>query len=150
LAPRSLSALSAADVPEEARLSIGTLDKKGVHHIEWDGELSIDRGKVLAHGRYLNIRKYWYSPIGLYHYMDLVRRAIELRARTRGDISLDGFDDDGAYIHLDYTFAVPDGRTIGPRQKAVADEIAAIGSPMGIAAWLHAGLVKTLLEAPIY
>lgn len=44
--------------------------------------------------------------------MDLVRRAIELRAPTRGDISLDGFEDDGAYIHLDYTFTVPDGRTL--------------------------------------
>src|SRR5580692_8094526 len=111
VAPSELDLLSAADVPEDVRLSIGTL-KEGVHPIEWDGELSVDRGKVLAHGRYLNTRKYWYSPIGLYHYMDLVRRAIELRARTRGDVSLDGFEDDGAYIHLDYTFAVPDGGTL--------------------------------------
>lgn len=56
VAPSDLDHLSAADVPEYARLSIGTLDKEGVHHIEWDGELSIDRGKVLAHGRYLNTR----------------------------------------------------------------------------------------------
>jgi Restriction endonuclease len=111
LAPSELDLLSAADVPEHARISIGTL-KDGIHHIEWDGALSVDRGKVLAYGRYVNTRKYWYSPVGLYHYMDLVRRAIELRARTRGDISLDGFDDDGAYIQLAYTFAVPDGGTL--------------------------------------
>ncbi len=40
VAPSDLDLLSAADVPEYARLSIGTL-KEGVHHIEWDGCRSI-------------------------------------------------------------------------------------------------------------
>ncbi len=112
LAPSELEMLTPADVPAHAAVSVGTLDKENVHHIEWDGELAVEDGKVLAHGRYLNTRKYWYSPVGLYHYMDLVRRAIELRARNRGDITLDGFDDDGAYIHLDYTITLPGDGTL--------------------------------------
>jgi hypothetical protein len=37
--------------------------------------------------------------------MDLVRRAVEVRQRTKGDVELLDYDDDGAYIHLTYSIA---------------------------------------------
>jgi hypothetical protein len=43
-------------------------------------------------------RKYWYSPLGLEQYLDLVRRAVETRNRVYGDVELTHYDDDGAYV----------------------------------------------------
>lgn len=101
LSPTELELLSVVDIPDGAAISVGVL-KDSVHHIEWDGELRVEDGSVVAHARHLNTRKYWYSPVGLFHYMDLLRRAIETRARTIGDVAFDEFEDDGAYIHLRY------------------------------------------------
>lgn len=101
LSPADLELLLVGDVPEKVAISVGLL-KDGVHHIDWDGELRIEDGAVVARVQHLNTRKYWYSPVGLLHYMDLVRRSIETRARTIGDVAFGELDDDGAYVNLHY------------------------------------------------
>jgi hypothetical protein len=50
-------------------------------------------------------RKYWYEPLGLEQYLDLVHRAVEVRKKTHGDVELSHYDDDGAFIHLSYSIA---------------------------------------------
>ena len=52
------------------------------------GNLRGEGGHFVADAEYLNTRKYWYSPLGLEQFMDLVRRAVETRQRTQGDVEL--------------------------------------------------------------
>lgn len=48
-------------------------------------------------------RKYWDGIVGLKLYMETKKSIIEERAKEIGDIALDCFDDDGAYISLQYS-----------------------------------------------
>ena len=59
--------------------------------------------QIVGEADYTWTRKYWYAPIGLEQYLDLVRRAVEVRQKAHGDVSLSQYDDDGAYIHLSFT-----------------------------------------------
>lgn len=97
-----LSSLSLADLPPGVAVQVGVI-KKGVHHIEWSGDLRRDGDRIIGQADHTWTRKYWYEPLGLEQYLDLVRRAAETRQRTRGDVELGDYDDDGAYIHLRFT-----------------------------------------------
>lgn len=90
------------DVPDDISIQVGVV-KDNVLHLEWEGYLRNDNGKIIGEAEYVWTRKYWYSPLGLEQYLDLVRRAVEVRARTHGDVSAPEYDDDGAFIHLHYT-----------------------------------------------
>lgn len=103
-----LKDLTLDDIPEGVSLQIGTL-KDGVYHIEWDGRLYRKRGLIEGEAEHLWTRKYWYAPLGLEQYMDLVRRAVETRHRLRGDVELTDYDDDGAYIRV--CFAIRSGES---------------------------------------
>jgi hypothetical protein len=107
LPPAVLKELTIADLPQDVQLSVGTL-QDGVMHIEWDGEIVQEGGRLQAFARHLHTRKYWYEPIGLENYLDLVRRAVEIRSSHRGDVSLGDWDDDGAYINLSYSMSIPE------------------------------------------
>lgn len=48
-------------------------------------------------------RKYWDDVVGLKLYMETKKSIIEERGREIGDITLDYYDDDGAYISLQYS-----------------------------------------------
>lgn len=48
-------------------------------------------------------RKYWDGPISLKLYMETKRDVITEREKAVGDIRVENFDDDGAYISLTYT-----------------------------------------------
>ena len=48
-------------------------------------------------------RKYWDGPIGLKLYMETKMDVIEERSKEVGDVNLEDYDDDGAYIHLVYS-----------------------------------------------
>jgi hypothetical protein len=104
-----LGKLTIADVPEGARYEIGTLDD-GVVRLDWNGSFSVEDGKLFGEADHTWTRKYWYSPLGLEQYLDLVRRAVEVRQRARGDVALVDHDDDGAYIQLRYRIAATDSR----------------------------------------
>jgi hypothetical protein len=97
-----LSSLSLADLPPDVAVQVGVI-KDGVYHVEWSGELRREEDRIIGEADYTWTRKYWYEPLGLEQYLDLVRRAAETRQRTRGDVELGDYDDDGAYIHLRFS-----------------------------------------------
>lgn len=99
-----LSKLTITDIPEGGRYEIGTLND-GVVRLDWNGSFSVEDGKLFGEADHTWTRKYWYSPLGLEQYLDLVRRAVEVRQRVRGDVELVHHEDDGAYIQLRYRIA---------------------------------------------
>lgn len=99
LPPSVLKFIGLEDVPDGARVQVG-VQKENVFHIEWEGYLKSENGKLVGEAEYVWTRKYWYSPIGLEQYLDLVRRAVEVRERTHGDVTSLEYDDDGAFIQL--------------------------------------------------
>jgi hypothetical protein len=101
-----LPQLTLEDIPDGGAFQVGT-EKDGVTHLEWAGRLYRRRGSIEGEAEHSWTRKYWYSPLGLEQYMDLVRRAVETRHRLRGDVELTHFDDDGAFVHL--LFAIKTG-----------------------------------------
>lgn len=94
-----LGKITVDDFPESASVEVGVL-KDGVMHVEWSGRLYRDGNTISGEADHTWTRKYWYAPIGLEQYLDLVRRAVEVRKRSHGDVELSHFDDDGAYVHL--------------------------------------------------
>jgi hypothetical protein len=94
-----LSNLTIDDLPEGGAVQVGTL-KDSVMHIDWSGTLGRDGNDIFGEADHTWTRKYWYSPLGLEQYLDLVRRAVETRHRVRGDVELTDSDDDGAYVTL--------------------------------------------------
>jgi hypothetical protein len=94
-----LSQLNIDDFPEGAAVEIGTT-KDGVIHLEWNGRLYREGNAIFGEADHTWTRKYWYSPLGLEQYLDLVKRAVETRHRLRGDVELTYHDDDGAYVVL--------------------------------------------------
>jgi hypothetical protein len=94
--------LTVDDLPEDVTIEVGT-EKDHVVHLEWEGRLYRDGDRVIAEAEHINTRKYWYAPLGLEQYMDLLRRAVETRQRVHGDVRLGDYEDDGAYIHLHFT-----------------------------------------------
>ncbi|MDB4889231.1 MAG: hypothetical protein JWL61_1086 [Gemmatimonadetes bacterium] len=100
--PRSvLSSLDVADMPPNTAIEVGAV-RDGVMHLDWNGMLSVKDGYVSGSAEILNTRKYWYSPLGLEHYCDLIRRAAEVRERVHGDVTAVDVDDDGAYVRLTF------------------------------------------------
>jgi len=101
LPPSVLSQLSINDLPLDTFIEIGVL-KDGVMHVEWEGRLCRQGDRIVGEADYTWTRKYWYASVGLEQYLDLVRRAVELRQKTHHDVELTHYDDDGAYIQLTY------------------------------------------------
>ncbi|MBD2003602.1 MULTISPECIES: hypothetical protein [Cyanophyceae] len=106
LPPSVLNKITLDDIPNQVMIEVG-LPKDGVMHLDWSGRLFKDQDKIKGEADYTWTRKYWYSPIGLEHYLDLVRRAVELRNRVHNDVEITNYDDDGAYIQM--TFVVSTG-----------------------------------------
>jgi hypothetical protein len=102
LAPADLKKIKVSEVPDETRIGVGRLDSDSVIHVEWDGQLVWLNGELSAEVDNSWTRKYWYMPINLEHYLDLVRRAVENRESLRGDVHIIHSDDDGAYVQLAY------------------------------------------------
>jgi len=48
-------------------------------------------------------RKYWDAPIGLKLWMETKRDIVAEREKMLGDVKVENFDDDGAYIHFSYS-----------------------------------------------
>jgi hypothetical protein len=94
-----LPSLTVEDLPDGATIQIGTM-KEGALHLDWNGTLGRDGKEIYGEVDHTWTRKYWYSPLGLEQYLDLVRRAVETRHRVRGDVELTDYDDDGAYVAL--------------------------------------------------
>lgn len=99
LPPSVLGKIALDDLPEGLAVQIGTM-KDGVLHLDWEGTLGRDGNVLYGEADLTWTRKYWYSPLGLEQYLDLVRRAVEIRHRVHGDVEVIDYDDDGAYVAL--------------------------------------------------
>ncbi|MEH1863516.1 MAG: hypothetical protein V7K69_00510 [Nostoc sp.] len=102
-----LDKITLVDIPDEVAIKIGLL-KDGIIHLDWSGRLFKDQDQIKGEADYIWTRKYWYSAIGLEHYIDLVRRAVEVRNTVHGDVDITDYEDDGAYINM--TFVVSTGQ----------------------------------------
>jgi hypothetical protein len=123
LPPSVLAKLSINDLPPNTCIEIGVL-KDGVMHVEWEGRLSRQGDRIIGEADYTWTRKYWYAPVGLEHYLDLVRRAVELCHKTHQDVELTHYDDDGAYIQLTYTVSTAEtnlGRAFDAVRKVCSE-----------------------------
>ena len=112
-----LAELTIGDVPDGASFQIGT-PKDGAVHLEWNGVFQRDGDSFHAEADHTWSRKYWYEPIGLEQYLDLVRRAVETRHRLKGDVEVTQYDDDGAFISLQFRIA-----TTEKNLRAAYDEV---------------------------
>ena len=135
LSPEEIDGLKAADLPSNVYVQVGQL-RGTVHHIDFEGTLA--RGTktplrvVMTPSWY---RKHWPLPLGMGQYVDLVRRAIETRQRTRGDVELGEFDgeddpcDPQRYtIHLetdDLALAYDEAKRISAELSEAADVVCA-------------------------
>lgn len=95
----ALADLTIDDIPDGAILEVGTWQERALH-LDWSGKLGRDGDAIYGEADQTLTRKYWYSPLGLEQYLDLVRRAVETRHRVRGDVEFGDYDDDGAFISL--------------------------------------------------
>lgn len=102
LPPSILDKITVDNLPAGISVEVGNT-KDGVMHIEWSGRLYRNGDTISGEANHTWTRKYWYAPIGLEQYLDLVRRAVEARNRTHGDVELSHYDDDGAYVHLSFS-----------------------------------------------
>jgi hypothetical protein len=123
LPPAILHKLTLEDLPPDTFVEVG-VPKDGVMHIEWSGRLYREGDQIMGEADYTWTRKYWYAPIGLEQYLDLVRRAVEVRQKTHGDVKLTNFDDDGAFIQLSFAVSTDEknlGRAYGVARKVCSE-----------------------------
>lgn len=119
-----LPKLTINDLRDGMTIQIGT-KKEGVLHLDWNGTLGRDGNEIYGEADHTWTRKYWYSPLGLEQYLDLVRRAVETRHRVRGDVELTDYDDDGAYVALRFRINTEE-KNLGNAYDAIrkiADEV---------------------------
>lgn len=96
-----LSKLTIDDMPDGVSFQVGTL-RDGAVHLDWNGRIRREGARLFGEADYIETRKYWYAPLGLEQYLDLVRRTVETRHRVQGDVELTNHDDDGAFVVLNY------------------------------------------------
>jgi hypothetical protein len=96
-----LGRLSVVDIPADTWIEVGNPGGPLIE-LEWSGRLYSQNGVIKAEAGSNWYRKFWYQPLGLEHYIDLVKRAIEVRQQQRGDVRLTHFCDDGAFIQIYY------------------------------------------------
>lgn len=99
LTPAVLQKLDLNDVQDGCGFQIGLI-KDGVHHLDWNGTVYRRGSALVGEADHKWTRKYWYSPMGLEQYLDLIRRAVEARQKSSGDTQVTYQDDDGAYVAL--------------------------------------------------
>ncbi|SEJ31177.1 Restriction endonuclease [Sphingomonas sp. OV641] len=104
LTPAILQKLDLSDVQDGCGFQVGQI-KGGVHHLDWNGAVHRRGSALVGEADHTWTRKYWYSPIGLEQYLDLVRRAVEARQKSSGDTEVSYQDDDGAYVALRFEIA---------------------------------------------
>ncbi len=113
-----LDELNVSDLPEGVNIGIGE-HRSGVLHIVWQGTLRRTGGAILAEVDLSWTKKYWSLPIGLDHYLDLVRRAVEKRERSHGDVRIILHeDDDEPWVRLIFELSGLPSSTLGAAYDA--------------------------------
>jgi len=111
LAVADLSKLSTADLPIGVRIQpVAKVDSQGVYHLAMNGTLvRIDEERLVALIEEHGWRKYWAGSLGVEDYHNLIRAAVEARARAQGDVELDETPDEDVFYGVDFTISVPEG-----------------------------------------
>ncbi|MBW2345646.1 MAG: hypothetical protein JRF53_16925 [Deltaproteobacteria bacterium] len=112
-----LKLLNTSDIPDGVMIEVGQI-KDGVRHLDWNGRLYCESGSIRGEADYTWTRKYWYAPLGMEYYLDLIRRGIEVRQAQRGDVSLSHFEDDGAFISLTFEIRTTE-QNLGAAYEAI-------------------------------
>ncbi len=102
-----LTHLTVDDVPERVSIEIGQMCDR-ILILDWSGRLYREGQSIVGEADHTWTRKYWYEPLGLEQYLDLVRRAVKSRQRTHGDVAVTHHDDDGAYVQLSFSIRTSD------------------------------------------
>jgi hypothetical protein len=103
-----LSKISFGEVPFGVRIQpLERIDAEGGRHLALNGSLVRDDAKLVAVVEEYGWRKYWAGSLGVEEYHDLVRTAVEVRARTQGDVELYDLLDDDVVYGLEYGIDLP-------------------------------------------
>jgi hypothetical protein len=98
----------------------------------------IGSNRVRLHFEDSGTRKYWDGAVGFKPYMEAKRAIVEERASEVGDVSLDSYDDDGAWIHLAYSAEIGVDKVITAVEAAeqtVAEIEGAAEMRLGASLW---------------
>jgi len=101
----SLAKIAVDEFPEGIEVQPVASISGNTQVIEWDGVLLKKKGVIYAEARQLVTRKYWNLPLNAEHFIDIVRRSVETRSRHEKDVEFINFDDDGAFLNLEYRIA---------------------------------------------
>jgi hypothetical protein len=104
-------------LPDGGEIQVGT-KKDGVMHLDRIGTAGRDGNEMFGEADHTWPRKYWYSPLGLEQFLDLVRRAVETRHRVQGDFELTEYDDHGAYVALRFRIKTVE-KNVGKAYEAI-------------------------------
>ena len=119
-----LKYIDANDLREGTNVEVGTRAPDG-YHMEWQGRLYRSGDTITGEAEHIWWRKHWNSALGIEHYMDLVRRAVETRHRVRGDVTFTGYDDDGGHVFLGFSIPTTESNLAKAYQhvRRIADEV---------------------------
>lgn len=103
-----LRALDARDIPAGSHVGIGK-DAGGHVEVEFDGYLTASaEGVLTVYVAFEAWPKYWYSSLGARQHLELLRKSVEARAVSVGDVRLDDYsDEDDVRISLTYQVTLP-------------------------------------------
>lgn len=137
----ALRHLNCEDIPKGALIGVGETIGN-VTRVVWDGHFFRLGKNLAAHCDYSSWRKYWEKPLGMTHYLDLVRRSIETRQRSHRDVELlDWDEEDSSVINLIFELhELP--RNLGEAFEIVKSRIAELEGPAEEAS-LKAGALAT-------
>lgn len=112
LTESELGQVTKAAIPVGALVRLGQRD--GNDYVQfWDGYLTVEKTGEL--GVYVDMDlwpKFWSMPLGARHYLDLVHRSVEARARQIEDVEIVDFDmSDHTCIRLRYRVRVSQAST---------------------------------------
>jgi hypothetical protein len=121
-----LSKLSFDELPLGVRIQpLERIDAKGGQHLALNGSLVRDNAKLVAVIEEYGWRKYWTGSLGVEEYHDLVRTAVEARARAQRDVQLYDLLDDDVVYGFEYGIDLPpnDLRQAVEHAKRVSGEL---------------------------
>jgi len=100
-----LKHLTKADVPLGIYFQIGTTKEDGIR-LDWGGTLYREGDRIIAESNHCQWRNCSSSALGLEQSLDFVRRAVETRHRTQGDVQVTHYDNSHeSYIDFFFTIA---------------------------------------------
>lgn len=98
--------LSASDVPNDVPVAVGEV-RDGITYFDCEGSFFGGSDTFHACAQLWYVRKFWYAPLNLDHYLDLLHRAAEVRALVHKDIN--DLDRQGDDQHIMVTFTIDTG-----------------------------------------